>query len=205
MTTVDTAVVPAQRPAPGHAAAGTWALLEQAQAGDTEAFAAIYRHYRETVLRFVYVRVGDRPLAEDLTADVFLRAFRRLGSVTWQGRDLGAWLVTIARNLVVDHFKSGRYQREITVPEMADADRVDDDRLNDPARTAVDAIGNRALAAAIDQLNDEQRQCILLRFFEECSVAETARRMDKNEGAIKALQYRATRALARMPEMEALR
>ena len=100
-----------------------WALVERAQAGDAEAFGLIYDRYVDTVFRFIYFRVGNRPLAEDLTSDTFLRALKRIGSFTWQGRDLGAWLVTIARNLVADHFKSGRYRLEVTTGDVLDADR----------------------------------------------------------------------------------
>src|SRR5206468_11851041 len=102
------------RPDPSDAAAEVWALVERAQAGEAEAFGLIYDRYFDTVFRFVYFRVGNRQLAEDLTADTFLRALKRIGSFTWQGPDLGVWLVTIARNLVADHFKSGRYRLELS-------------------------------------------------------------------------------------------
>jgi RNA polymerase sigma-70 factor (ECF subfamily) len=85
------------------------------------------------VFRFVYFRVGNRQLAEDLTSDTFLRALKRIGSFTWQGRDLGAWLVTIARNLVADHFKSGRYRLEVTTGDVLDADREDRGRRAAPS------------------------------------------------------------------------
>lgn len=88
------------RPDPSDPATEVWALVERAQAGEAEAFGLIYDRYVDTVFRFVYFRVGNRQLAEDLTSDTFLRALKRIGSFTWQGRDLGAWLVTIARNLV---------------------------------------------------------------------------------------------------------
>jgi RNA polymerase sigma-70 factor (ECF subfamily) len=214
-TTVDhTVVVPAQsttgppaeseppkypaRPDPGDAAAEVWGLVERAQAGETEAFGLIYDRYVDTVFRFVYFRVGNRQLAEDLTSDTFLRALKRIGSFTWQGRDLGAWLVTIARNLVADHFKSGRYRLEVTTGDVLDADREDRGPEGSPESAVVDHITNVALLTAVKQLNPEQQECIVLRFLQGFSVAETAQTMGKNEGAIKALQYRAVRALARL-------
>lgn len=186
------------RPDPSDAAAEVWALIERAQAGDAEAFGLIYDRYVDTVFRFVYFRVGNRQLAEDLTADTFLRALKRIGSFTWQGRDLGAWLVTIARNLVADHFKSGRYRLEITMSDVLDADREDRGLEGSPEAAVVDHITNVELLAAVKQLNPEQQECIVLRFLQGFSVAETAQAMGKNEGAIKALQYRAVRALARL-------
>lgn len=186
------------RPEPGDAAAEVWALVERAQAGESEAFGLIYDRYMDTVFRFIYFRVGNRQLAEDLTSDTFLRALKRIGSFTWQGRDLGAWLVTIARNLVADHFKSGRYRLEITTGDVLDPDREDRQPEGTPETAVVDHITNVTLLTAVKQLNPEQRECIVLRFLQGFSVAETAQAMGKNEGAIKALQYRAVRALARL-------
>lgn len=186
------------RPDPGDAAAEVWSLVERAQAGEAEAFGLLYDRYMDTVFRFIYFRVGNRQLAEDLTADTFLRALRRIGSFTWQGRDLGAWLVTIARNLVADHFKSGRYRLEITTGDVLDAEKEDRGPEGTPETAVVDHITNVTLLTAVKQLNPEQQECIVLRFLQGFSVAETAQAMGKNEGAIKALQYRAVRALARL-------
>jgi RNA polymerase sigma-70 factor (ECF subfamily) len=189
---------PPSRPDPGDAASEVWALIERAQAGDGAAFGLLYDRYFDTVFRFVYFRVGNRQLAEDLTADTFLRALKRIGSFTWQGRDLGAWLVTIARNLVADHFKSGRYRLEVTTGDVLDADRPDRGPEGSPEAAVIDHITNVDLLKAVKQLNPEQQECIVLRFLHGFSVAETAQAMSKNEGAIKALQYRAVRALARL-------
>ncbi|MEV4823586.1 ECF subfamily RNA polymerase sigma factor, BldN family [Micromonospora sp. NPDC049274] len=186
------------RPDPSDPATEVWTLVERAQAGESEAFGLIYDRYVDTVFRFVYFRVGNRQLAEDLTSDTFLRALKRIGSFTWQGRDLGAWLVTIARNLVADHFKSGRYRLEVTTGDVLDADREDRGPEGSPEAAVVEHITNVALLTAVKQLNPEQQECIVLRFLQGFSVAETARTMGKNEGAIKALQYRAVRALARL-------
>lgn len=186
------------RPAPGDAAAEVWSLVERAQLGDTDAFGLIYDRYMETVFRFIYFRVGNRQLAEDLTADTFLRALRRIGSFTWQGRDLGAWLVTIARNLVADHFKSGRYRLEIATGDVLEVDKEDRGPEGTPETVVVDYITNVTLLTAVKRLNPEQQECIVLRFLLGFSVAETAQAMGKNDGAIKALQYRAVRALARL-------
>ena len=189
---------PAARPDRSDPASEVWALIERAQAGDGAAFGLLYDRYFDTVFRFVYFRVGNRQLAEDLTADTFLRALKRIGSFTWQGRDLGAWLVTIARNLVADHFKSGRYRLEVTTGDVLDADRPDRGPEGSPESAVIDHITNVDLLKAVKQLNPEQQECIVLRFLHGFSVAETAQTMNKNEGAIKALQYRAVRALARL-------
>ena len=189
---------PPARPDPSDAASEVWGLIERAQGGDAAAFGLLYDRYFDTVFRFVYFRVGNRQLAEDLTADTFLRALKRISSFTWQGRDLGAWLVTIARNLVADHFKSGRYRLEVTTGDVLDADRPDRGPEGSPEAAVIDHVTNVDLLRAVKQLNPEQQECIVLRFLHGFSVAETAQAMNKNEGAIKALQYRAVRALARL-------
>lgn len=174
-------------------------LVLRARDGEAEAFGALYDHYVELVYRYVYYRVGSHPLAEDLTSDTFLRALRRMSDFNWQGKDFGAWLVTIARNLVADHFKSSRFRLEICTAELLEPDRADADRLAEgPERAVLDLMTNRVLLAAIKRLGSEQQECVVLRFMHGLSVAETALVMGKKSGAIKALQYRAVRSLGRM-------
>ena len=167
-------------------------------AGTATAVLDLYDRALPEVHGYLLSRCRDSQVAEDLTSDTFLRALKRIGSFTWQGRDLGAWLVTIARNLVADHFKSGRYRLEVTTGDVLDADREDRGPEGSPEAAVVDHITNVALLTAVKQLNPEQQECIVLRFLQGFSVAETAQAMGKNEGAIKALQYRAVRALARL-------
>ncbi|HSA50506.1 MAG TPA: ECF subfamily RNA polymerase sigma factor, BldN family [Yinghuangia sp.] len=180
--------------APDGEAARVMALVELAQNGDGEAFAQLYDNYLDTVYRYIYYRVGGRAIAEDLTSETFLRALRRIGTFTWQGRDFGAWLVTIARNLVADHFKSSRFRLEVTTGEMLDANEVEPS----PEECVLETLSNAALLDAVRRLNPQQQECVTLRFLQGLSVAETARIMNKNEGAIKTLQYRAVRTLARL-------
>jgi RNA polymerase sigma-70 factor (ECF subfamily) len=178
--------------------AEVWALIERSQAGEDVAFGEIYDRYVDTVFRFVYFRVGNRQVAEDLTSDTFLNAFRRINSFTYQGSDLGAWLVTIARNLVADHFKSKRYKLEVSTGDVIDDNCEDRGPEGNPESTVIGHITNVALLTAVQQLGPEQQECIVLRFLRGLTVAETAQTMGKNVGSVKALQYRATRALARL-------
>ena len=184
----------ARRPASDTDSGRMMDLVEAAQSGETEAFGRLYDHYSDTVYRYIYYRVGSKATAEDLTSETFLRALRRIGTFTWQGRDFGAWLVTIARNLVADHFKSSRFRLEVTTGEMLDANEV----ARSPEESVLEQLSNEALLTAVRKLNPQQQECITLRFLQGLSVAETARVMGKNEGAIKTLQYRAVRTLARL-------
>jgi RNA polymerase sigma-70 factor (ECF subfamily) len=144
------------------------------------------------VYRYAYHRLGDPTQAEDVTSETFLRALRRIGSVTYRGRDVGAWFVTIARNLVLDHVKSGRHRLEVVTGDMRDADRV----TEGPEPAVLRQLTNAELLRCVRQLAAEQQECIVLRFLQGLSVTETAQIMGKNEGAIKALQHRAVRRLA---------
>lgn len=169
-------------------------IVARATEGDAEAFADLYDRYACVVYRYVYYRVGSASIAEDLTSETFLRALRRITSFTWQGKDFAAWLVTIARNLVTDHFKSGRCRLEVCTAEMLDADRVEEG----PEQAVLDSITRATLLETIGRLDTDQRRCVVLRFLRGLSVAETALIMERREGAVKALQYRAVRSLARM-------
>ena len=182
-------------PAEGDSATAL-ALVHRAQGGDADAFGELYDRYVDMVYRYVAYRVGSAQLAEDLTSETFLRALRRIGSFTWQGRDVGAWFVTIARNLIADHYKSSRYRLEMTTDDVAGTGSP---VLTDgPEDTVLEQLQNKQLLAAVTQLGPEQQECIVLRFLQGLSVAETAQIMGKNEGAIKALQYRAVRSLGRL-------
>jgi RNA polymerase sigma-70 factor (ECF subfamily) len=172
----------------------TWQLVRRAQDGDGDAFGELYDRYVDTVYRFIYFRVNDRALAEDFTSETFLRALRRIGSVNYQGRDIGAWFMTIARNIVFDHTKSARHRLEVTTDETPERD----DHRPGPEDVVLQQLTSERLMQAVAQLGDEQRECVVLRFVQGFSVSETAEVMGKNAGAIKALQHRAIRKLAEL-------
>jgi RNA polymerase sigma-70 factor (ECF subfamily) len=176
--------------------AAVMSLVSAAQKGDGEAFGQLYDRYVDVVHRYIAYRVSNHALTEDLTSETFLRALKRISSYTWQGRDFGAWLVTIARNLIADHFKSSRYKLELATSDLleAGAERSSDS----PEDEVLTGITNAALFEAVKKLNAEQQECIVLRFLQGMSVAETATILGKNENAIKALQYRAVKTLGRM-------
>jgi RNA polymerase sigma-70 factor (ECF subfamily) len=169
-----------------------WELVRRAQAGDAEAFGGLYDHYVTLVYRYARSRVGNRAQAEDVTSETFVRALRRIDSLSFQGRDVGAWLVTIARNIIIDQAKSSRYRLEVSTADMRDADQA----TEGPEDAVVTRLAHEELLSCIRQLGGEQQECVSLRFLHGLSVAETAEVMGKKEGAIKALQHRAVRRLA---------
>ena len=176
------------------------ALVELAQGGDADAFGLLYGRYVDLVYRYIYVRVGSTHLAEDLTSETFIRALRRIDSFSWQGKDIAAWFVTIARNLITDNAKSARFRMEVTTADMIDADR----RVEGPENEVLAHLRDTRLFEAIKALKPEQAECLVLRFMQGMSLAETALVIGRSEGAIKQLQLRAVRALHRELEGENL-
>jgi RNA polymerase sigma-70 factor (ECF subfamily) len=170
------------------------ALVELARNGDKDAFGQLYDHYQPSVYRFLYYRVGSMTLAEDLTAETFFRALRSMHSFRWQGKDFGAWLMTIARNLTADHFKAGRTRLEQTTEDMQTLDTTSEG----PEIEVLASLTNEALLRALGELPTEQRECLIMRFLQGLSIAETAEILGRSSGAVKQLQLRGVRNLAKL-------
>lgn len=174
------------------------ALVELAKSGDVEAFGQLYDHYHHGVYRFLYYRVCSKELAEDLMSETFIRAMKNLPSYKWQGKDFSAWLTTIARNLSIDHAKSARVRREHSFAVLPDAPTAE----ATPEAQAIGRLSDAQIHKLLGTLRDDQRDCVIMRFFEGLSVAETAKALGKSEGAIKQLTVRAIRNLQRAMEGE---
>ena len=170
------------------------ALVELARGGDSEAFGQLYDHYQLSVYRFIYYRVGSVALAEDLASETFFRALRSMGSFRWQGKDFGAWLMTIARNLTTDHFKAGRTRLEYATEDMS----PHDGSTEGPESSVLASITNETLLAALTELPHEQQECLIMRFLQGLSIAETAKVLGRSDGAVKQLQLRGVRNLAKL-------
>lgn len=191
-----TSVLPAPRTTADPTA---WDLVAATQRGDRDAFGKLYERYVHVVFRYVLARTGDRTLTEDLTSETFFRALRRIGSVSDRGQDIGAWFVTIARNLILDMVKSSRYKLEITTGDIPDAGTepsVDGSLITQEV--------GEVILASVELLNDVQRECVVLRHFHGLSVAETAAALGCSEGAVKARTHRGIRTLAEMDQVRAL-
>jgi RNA polymerase sigma-70 factor (ECF subfamily) len=177
------------------------ALVELARGGDKDAFGELYDHYHLAVFRFLYYRVSSTTLAEDLTAETFFRALRAMDSFRWQGKDFGAWLMTIARNLTADHFKAGRTRLEQTTEDLGTLDTT----TEGPESEVLSSLTNETLLAALSDLPSEQRDCLVMRFLEGMSIAETADVLGRSAGAVKQLQLRGVRNLKKLLPESALR
>lgn len=167
--------------------------IERAVAGDEEAFAALYGAYVDRIYGFIAFRVSNNQTAEDLTSQVFLKAWEALDSYEPRGVSFGAWLFRIARNTVIDHYR--------TKKEPAPLDTVAE---TTPAQVpAVDVQVERHLTArelqrALGQLTELQREVLTLKFIVGLETREVAEIMGKRQGAIRALQMRGLQALERI-------
>ena len=167
-------------------------LVRDAKAGDSDAFGKLYDAYLERIYRFIYFRVEDQKTAEDIASQVFLKAWENLGRFQIGGTPFLAWLYTIAHNAVIDHYRT----RKVTAA-------LDDVRLSDPGHAewvenSIDfSVEMESIKGALSTLTDDQRQVLLLKFIDEMSNEEIARQLGKREGAIRALQMRGLKALAK--------
>jgi RNA polymerase sigma-70 factor (ECF subfamily) len=160
-------------------------VIDRARGGDRVAFAELYDAHCDAVYRYILYRVREPSDAEDLTSEVFTRAFANIHRYRWQGKSFLAWLYTIARNAVTD-----RRRRERPTVDLDDAYGVAEEGPTAHDR-AVRGEQVDALRGAVKHLTSEQQEVLVLRFVENMSSRQVAKVLGKNEGAIRALQFRA--------------
>lgn len=157
-------------------------LVEAAQR-DPVRFGDLYELHFERIYVFILRRVRDPDIAEDLTSEVFHKALANLPDYEWRGTPFVVWLIRIASNAVNDQMK--RAAREVEAPEDIAGDEADLAAIEDGAR----------LFRLADQLPADQRHVIFERFVEQRSIKEIAAEMQRSEGAVKQLQFRALESL----------
>jgi RNA polymerase sigma-70 factor (ECF subfamily) len=169
-------------------------LVEAAQR-DASRFAEIYERYFELVYAYVVRRVRERAVSEDLTSEVFRKALASLPRFKWTGAPFGAWLLRIASNLIADRAK--RAGREISADETSMAAATVDEPVNSQSqqRMMEEAERRAQLFRLVDALPADQRRVVAMRFAEEKSISEIAAELNRSEGAIKQLQFRALQDL----------
>jgi RNA polymerase sigma-70 factor (ECF subfamily) len=171
-------------------------LAKRASGHDQAAFAELYNAYVDKIYKYIFYKVGNVSDAEDLCEQVFLKAWEAIGRYTWCGYPFSSWLYKLAHNVVVDHYRT----RRESVP--LDTAFATSDEPVDPDSTLYRMLEAAELRGAIEQLTPEQKQVIALKFIEGYDNPEIARMMNKKEGAIRALQYRALRSLQGILESE---
>ncbi len=169
-------------------------LVPAASRGDAGAFGKLYDLYLDTVYRYVYYKVGVQAEAEDLTSQVFVKAWEAMPRYQWREIPFSHWLMRLARNAVIDHYRTARPQGEL-----------DEDLVSGEAGPQAEYLRwerSKELEAAIRQLPEDQQTVIVLRFVEEMDYAELASITGKSQGALRVTQYRALMALRKILERE---
>lgn len=175
---------------------GEESLVRQARSGDSEAFGQLYDACVERVYRYIYFRVSHEETAEDLTSQVFLKAWENLDRYKAGGSPFIAWLYTIARNLVIDHYRSQKEfvsLEDVTLSAPEEQNPVDQTELR---------FELQALRDALQFLTDDQQEVLILKFIVGLPNDSIARMMKKQEGAVRALQMRGLQTLAKYLQAE---
>jgi RNA polymerase sigma-70 factor (ECF subfamily) len=166
-------------------------LVKRAMAGAADAFGELYKLYLDAIYRYVYYRTKDAHDAEDLTEQVFLKAWEALPKYKRRGNPFTSWLYRIAHNVVADYYR----RKKPTIPMSPLEENEWASEQPTSLEQVIKAEEAAALAAAITQLPEEQQQVIVLRFIEGRKHAEVAHIIGKSEGACRVIQHRALVAL----------
>jgi RNA polymerase sigma-70 factor (ECF subfamily) len=170
-------------------------LVAALHAGDRDAFAYLYETHVERVYRYLLGIVRNTQDAEDLAADVFVRAVERIGKYRYQGVPIISWLLCIAHNLAMNSIKRRAKHPEQEIQEY-------DSISEDPSDEALQNIRYAEVVKAMAGLTELQRQVLSLRFGASLNVEETSAVMDKKPQAVRVLQHSALRALRRQMDVE---
>lgn len=166
-------------------------LIQRAQQGDKEAVSALYEAYAQPIFNYISYRVESDLVAEDLTAEVFLRMVSGLPGYTYTGAPFGAWLFRIAASRIADYYRqrTKRYETELSENQVSDD--------TDPFGKIEKQEERERLRAALQKLPNEYQTLLILRFMNQMTHAQVASTMNKTETAIRVMQHRALKALAK--------
>jgi RNA polymerase sigma-70 factor (ECF subfamily) len=165
-------------------------LIRSAVGGDSSAFGSLYDRYQPAIYRFVVVKVGSREEAEDITHHVFLSAWANVRTYKHRGHPFSSWLYQIARNMVIDHYRSRK--------DDVSLDKLDPESSIIPAVAQSDLFKKMQIEKvhrAIKELKPDYQDVVILRFIEDLPLKDVAAILKKSEGAVKLAQHRAIREL----------
>lgn len=162
-------------------------LVEKAAKGQTKAFEKLYDIYIDRIYRYIYYQVRDRAVTEDLTQQVFMKAWEAISKYEWRGKPFAAWLFRIAHNNTVDYYRSikkdDRIKNQVSV------------YVFDPETDIEKKLIEEELLEAVSGLPPQQREVIILKFIDGLDNHQISEIMGKKEGAIRVMQMRALSAL----------
>ena len=162
-------------------------LIEKAKKGDKDAFGKLYSSYLDAIYRYVFFRVeNDRQTAEDITEEIFLKAWRHIDQFKIGTGTVQAWLYKIASTTVIDHHRTKKQQVNMH-EEIADESTIEEQFVKKTEQ--------QQITRALKTLTDEQQSVIIMKFINDLSNKEIARVLNLSNEAVRALQYRALKNL----------
>jgi RNA polymerase sigma-70 factor, ECF subfamily len=167
-------------------------LVQRAINGDRDAFTQIYDQHFDKIYRYIYVKVHSQAEAEDLTQDVFIKAYEGIKSYKWRDLPFTAWLFRIAHNRVIDHIRKTSKEKKASLDEAGAIVG------GDPVYITEQNFEVYQLKDALLRLPEAQREVATLRFISELSISEVASTLRKSEGTVKALQFNAVSSLRKL-------
>ena len=168
-------------------------LVKRAVQRDRVAFATLYDNCVVPVYRHVYYRVPNLADAEDITQEVFIKAWKAIDKYRYTGASFMAWLTTIAHNLIADHYRA---RKKLT--SLGEAEASDNTAEASPEAMVEVTLNRIYIRNAIFKLKKEKQKVILMRFIDGFSYGEIAKVLNKSEGAVRVIQYRALNDLRRV-------
>jgi len=171
-------------------------LLQRARECDDEALSELYDQYSPAIYRYLYRRVQNAQVAEDLTGDVFVRMLRALQDGRFSNVSFESWLYRIAHNIVIDHYRRGVSDKELDV-ELDEGQMADGEKLE---AVLTERLSHRSIRTAIAHLTPAQQEVLALRFGEGMATKDVASVMGKRPNAVAVLQHRALASLRRILE-----
>lgn len=173
-------------------------IVAGAQRRDGDAIVALYRALSPAVYGYLVHQTRDESWAEDLTAEVFLEVLRAVERFVGTPEGLRAWVFRIAHNTLIDHFRKQSRRRHDSIEELIETDGLPASQaVEDPEAQAMSHLERERILAFVYELPADQRDVVLLRLVADLPISEVASLLDKSPGAVKALQHRAIRALAK--------
>jgi|KBSSwiStaDraftv2_1062776.scaffolds.fasta_scaffold249718_3 RNA polymerase sigma-70 factor, ECF subfamily len=172
-------------------------LISLSKQGDPEALASLYACYVERITRYVYSRVTDHQLAEDITSRIFLKMLEKLDTYQVGQSPVIAWLYRMAHNAVIDHYRMKR--TFVSLEDLHQAEVKQEDGIEEKLELQ---IKSQQLRAALQVLTEEQQRVLILKFIDGLSTREIARQLGKQPGSVRSLQMRALQKLSRFPSLQ---
>ncbi|ACB83731.1 RNA polymerase sigma factor [Natranaerobius thermophilus] len=158
-----------------------------------QAFEQLYNYFFPKIYQYIYYRVNNKEVTEDLVSDIFLKVLRNLKSLK-KPEDFQSWIYSIARNALIDYYRKKGRKKEEASEAISDDETV---LIDTPEDHVLLEEHSKEIFKLLEILSIEQQEVIQLRFVDELKIKEIAKVLDKSEGAIKGLLYRGLNKLSR--------